>query len=423
MNQIELAQDGIISDAMKSVAVSENVDPTFIRDGIANGKIVLSGGSKDRACQPIGIGHGLRTKINANIGVSSDSCDIELELEKAKLAEKAGADTLMDLSTFGGIRLIREKILKATTLPLGTVPIYEVVDEVTRNTGNFLKLDIDDILKVIEQQAKQGCGNIAIHCGLTRNIVHQLASHSRIIKVASRGGSIIAHWVLENQKENPFYEYFNDILDVAYKYDLVVSLGAGLRSGAVADGADDIHYQEIINLGKLVLHARKRKVQVKVEGPGHLSINNIGFFIKSIKRICEDAPVGVLGPIVTDIAPGYDHITHAIGLAVAVMEGADFTSAVYPSEHLGLPQLEDIYPGIMAARIAAHAGDIAKLGEKARNWDDEVSRARAMLDWEKQFSLSIDPDRARALYNRVASASKGCSMCGELCAYKKFPNA
>ena len=420
MNQITIARKGKISKEMELVANSENMSVEEIREGVSKGHIVIISGTRNQKKNPVGIGTGLRTKINANIGTSSNFCDPDLELEKAKLAMKYGADTLMDLSTFGPIRKLRENILNELDIPIGTVPIYETAHSIALKTGNYINMNVEDILNTIELQAKQGCGSITVHCGIKKDCLKHVST--RKMGITSRGGAIIARWMYENGKENPLNENFDDLLSIAAKYDIVLSLGAALRSGCLADSGDELHLREILVFSELVEKAKKRDVQVKVEGPGHMPLDMIPWFIKQAKHLTGGVPFGVLGPMVIDIGAGYDHITHAIGFAVAAMAGADFSSAVYPTEHLGLPSLEDIAPGIIAARIAAHAADIVKLGEKSRVWDDEMSEARAALKWNEIFDLSIDPTTASKIYNRVSLNPNACTVCGDFCPFLNSPS-
>lgn len=417
MNQIEAAQRGIITSEMDFVAEQEAVPSEFIRKGVANGKMVLIYDRKDRFT-PVCIGPGLKIKINANIGTSCDHCDPELEIRKAKEAERWGTDTIMDLSTEGNIRKTRLQIINNVKIPVGAVPVYQAASEAIDRSGTLESMTEQDIFKAISEAAQDGCSMLTVHCGLNKENFDRMSSCRRIMKTTSRGGGILASWMRANNTENPLFQRFDDLLDIARQNDIILSLGASLRSGCISDGGDDIHKAELTVLGKLVKKARKAGVQIKVEGPGHLAAHKIGAFIKKAKKLCKGAPLGVLGPIVTDIAPGYDYITLAIGATIALLNGADYICTVYPSEHLGLPTLEEIPMGIISARIAAHAVDIARNNSEI-SWDNRMAKARAKLDWPNQFREAIDPHTAKSIKGRISS-KETCSVCGNLCPYKLF---
>jgi len=414
---LEAAKRGVVLEEFKIVALKEDVDVSFVIRGVANGRMVIPRNVVRENVDPIGIGEGLKAKVNANVGSSMDLSDINMEVEKAKLAVKYGADTVMDLSTSDQMDEIRRAIIKSVTVPVGTVPIYEAAHMAIKKYGSIVHMTIDDILKAIELHAKDGVDFMTIHAGVTKEAVELLRKHPRVAGIVSRGGAIIAAWIIHNERENPLLEHYDLILDLAREYDFAISLGDGLRPGCQADANDIAQITELLTVGKLVKITRARGVQAIVEGPGHMPLNQVEHHIKQAKIITDHAPLYTLGPLVTDVAPGYDHITLAIGGALAVAAGVDYLCAVYPSEHLGIPLPEDIKQGIIASKIAAHAGDIVRLGEKALKWDLELSKARAALDWETQFKLAIDPETAKKIHDRVPSKSGACSVCGEYCVY------
>ncbi len=417
MTEFEKALRGEISPALGMVAGDEHIEPEKLRRLVAGGRAIITGTARSH-CRPIGIGESLRTKVNANIGTSPDRDDVAVELEKLKVSIAAGADTVMDLSTGGDIDDVRRRILGASTVPLGTVPIYQAVVEVTRRGGDVADCTVQEFFDVIERQAAEGVDFMTVHCGLTRRLAEEVA-RKRTAGVVSRGGCFLLQWIVRNRAENPYYEYYDKLLDIAARYDVVLSLGDGLRPGAIADATDRAQVGELLVIGELVERARARGVSVIVEGPGHVPIHEIPSNMILQKKVCGGAPFYVLGPLVCDIAPGYDHITAAIGGAVAAWYGADFLCYVTPAEHLRLPTIEDVRDGVIAARIAAHAGDIAKGFPGAADWDATLSRARAELDWEHVLENSIDPARAREMYDRSATDSEElCSMCGKFCAIR-----
>ena len=419
MTQLELALRNKTSDEMRQVAKTEGVALSFLKKNIAEAKLVIPKNKKRRVRKICGIGKGLRTKINANIGTSSDESDITDELEKLKVSLSYGADTLMDLSIGGDIQEVRRCILKESTVPIGTVPIYQAAHEAAKRKGSFLKMTADDMLAVIEEQAEDGVDFITIHSGVTRKTVSLLKNSKRILDIVSRGAAILTSWMLHNKKENPLYECFDKILDIAYRYDITLSLGDGLRPGSILDATDTAQLSELRLLGKLARRARKKNVQVIIEGPGHVPLDQIKKNIELEKKLCNSAPFYVLGPLVTDVASTRDHISGAIGGALAASYGADFLCVVSPAEHLRHPSVEDIKEGVIASRIAAHCADIVKGVPGALDWDRQMSIARKKRDWDKQISLSIDPHKAREYHlSSRPSLDSVCTMCSEYCSIK-----
>jgi phosphomethylpyrimidine synthase len=419
MTQLEKARKGLITEEMKIAAKEEMVAPEYIRRGMVEGTIVLVRNVKHSNIKPLAIGLGLRTKVNANIGTSKDHIDLKLEIKKLKIAIDAGADAVMDLSTGGNLAAIRKKVMKKSTVAIGTVPIYQAAVKMIENGKAISEMKADDIFAVIEENGRDGVDFITVHCGVTRLSVAALKSQKRILGIVSRGGSMTANWMTCNKKENPLYEEYDRLLEIAHRYDMVLSLGDGLRPGAIDDATDQAQLQELIILGELAACARSAGVQVMIEGPGHVPLTEIVTNIKLQKEICQNAPFYVLGPLPTDITPGYDHITSAIGGAIAGAAGADFLCYVTPAEHLRLPTITDVRDGVIAARIAAHIADIAKGVNKAREKDRKMSLCRKNFDWQGQVDLSIDPEKTIALLEKSKSAhDEGCTMCGELCAIK-----
>ncbi len=416
MTQLESARKGIISPQMKVVAQQEGVEADFIRQGIAKGTIVIPANINHVNLVPCGIGQGIRTKVNANIGTSSDFGSIDTELEKLRVAVAAGADTVMDLSTGGDISAIRRAIIAASSLPVGTVPIYQAGIEAIDRHGAIVKMTADELFAGIEEHARGGVDFVTVHCGVTQAAIARLKQQERVTDVVSRGGAFLIGWMLYNERENPLYEHYDRLLELAKEFDVTLSLGDGMRPGSLADATDLAQVEELLTLGELVQRAQRAGVQVMVEGPGHLPLNQIETNIRLQKSICKGAPFYVLGPLVTDIAAGYDHITGAIGGAIAAGAGADFLCYVTPAEHLSLPDSEDVKQGIIASRIAAHAGDIVKGIKGAEEWDRKMSLARKKLDWEEQARLSLDPGLSRQVHAKHTSDGKACSMCGEFCA-------
>jgi phosphomethylpyrimidine synthase len=418
MTQLEMAKVGTISPAMELVARQEGLAADFIREGIAQGTIVVPANPNHRNLVPCGIGQGLRTKINANLGTSSDFGTIETELEKLKVVIDYKADAVMDLSTGGDITALRRAIIAASSIPVGTVPIYQAGIEAITKHGSMIGMTPDELFNVIEEHARDGVDFITVHCGLTRSAIARLKQQGRVADVVSRGGAFLIGWILHNEQENPLYKYYDRLLEIAREYDVTLSLGDGMRPGCLADATDRAQVEELVNLGELAQRAFQAGVQVMIEGPGHLPLNQIEANVRLQKSICKGAPFYVLGPLVTDIGAGYDHITGAIGGAIAAAAGADFLCYVTPSEHLSLPGAEDVKQGIIASRIAAHAADIVKGVKGAAETDRKMSQARKRLDWETQATLSFDPDRSRQVRHKISPSGAACSMCGEFCAMK-----
>jgi phosphomethylpyrimidine synthase len=404
---------------MIAVAENEHVDPNIVMNGIAAGRIVIPCNVNREMASPRGVGEGLRVKVNANIGTSADFPDMASELEKLQVALDAGADAVMDLSTGGDIPGIRKEILARSPVQIGTVPMYEAAVTAIDRKGSIVDMTENELFEAIERQAKEGVDFITVHCGVTRESISRLQKQGRLADVVSRGGAFLTCWMIANEAENPLYTRYDDLLEIAREHDVTLSLGDGLRPGSTADATDRAQVQELIILGELVARAREAGVQAMVEGPGHVPLDQIAMNIILQKRLCDGAPFYVLGPLVTDIAPGYDHITSAIGGAIAAMSGADFLCYVTPSEHLGLPTVQDVRDGVIAARIAGHAADMVRGIPGAREWDNEMTKARKALDWKKQLDLAIDPVKAREIReNRSKPAEEACSMCSSYCAMK-----
>lgn len=423
MTQLEFARSGVVTQQMRLVAKSEGMDAERLRRGVAAGRIVIPWNRRRKIARPCGIGRGLRTKINANIGTSKDSSSVAVELKKMAAAVRLGADTIMDLSTGGDIAGTRRKIIAAALVPVGTVPVYEMVIRGFERAGSVSAATVDDMLEILESQAKDGVDFFTIHAGVTIQTLQGLRDNPRILDIVSRGGAFLAEWIFSNHRENPFYEHFDTILDIARRYDVTLSLGDGMRPGAGADATDVTQISELMTLGRLQKRAIKAGVQVMIEGPGHVPIDQIEANVVLEKSICNGAPFYVLGPLVTDVAPGYDHITAAIGGAIAAAKGADFLCYVTPAEHLRLPTLEDVKEGVVAAKIAAHAADIAKGAVGTKKWDMEISMARRERDWKRQFALAVDPDKPRRYRNSSKPGVQDvCTMCGEYCSIKMAEN-
>ncbi len=412
MTMMDRANEGSVTEEMKRVGAKEGVDPATIRRYIASGALVIPKNILNNS-EPAGIGRLMRTKINANVGTSPDYADIDAEVRKAITAEKYGADTIMDLSTGGDLDTARRRIIDAVRVPVGSVPIYQAACNGVEN------MTPDDMFNTVRKHAEDGIDFITVHAGVTLGSFERLKKSERILDIVSRGGAFTISWMVHNGKENPFYAEYDYLLEIAREYELTLSLGDGMRPGCISDASDRAKFEEFIILGELVKRAREAGVQTLVEGPGHVPIDEIGLSVAAMKHLCGDAPIYLLGPLVTDIAPGYDHITAAIGGAVAGMHGADFLCMTTPSEHLALPSVEDIKDGVIVTRIAAHAADLTKEGvkERARVSDREMAFARRDLDWSKQFSLAIDSEKAHMIHARSKNAET-CSMCGELCSIK-----
>lgn len=419
MTQLEFAKKNILTPILKKVAALEGVRPRLLLDYIRQGKTVVTLNSRHKIKKPCAIGFGVRTKVNANIGTSTDKPRIKNELKKLAVAIKYGADTIMDLSVGGDIKRMRKEILRASSVPVGTVPIYEIAVNAQKEKGDFLKFSAEDVFDVLEAQGSEGVDFFTIHAGITRESLNILRKNKRVLDIVSRGGAILAAWMTRHNKENPFYENFDKVLDIAHKYDITLSLGDALRPGSVLDATDKAQISELEILGRLTREAKKRNVQVIIEGPGHVPLNQIEKNIRLEKKICHQAPFYVLGPLVTDVACGYDHISASIGGAVAASLGADFLCYVTASEHLRHPSIPDVREGVIASRIAAHAADIVKGVGKAITWDKKMSQARKKRDWKRQIELSIDPEKASAYREHSKPhLSDVCTMCGKYCSIK-----
>jgi phosphomethylpyrimidine synthase len=419
MTQLLKAKQGIITPEMEQVARAERQSPEYIREGIAEGTIIITRNVQHPNAGVLGIGKGLRTKVNANIGTSGDRLDIDEDLKKLDVAIAAGADTVMDLSVGGPVGELLREVLARSIVPVGTVPIYQAALQARQREKSFVELDADEIFKTIEEHASEGVDFVTVHCTVTQESVARLRKHARILDIVSRGGALMLEWMAYNKKENPLYEHFDRLLAIAKKHDMSLSLGDGMRPGCLADATDRGQIQELVLQGELVERCWQSGVQVMCEGPGHVPLDQIAANMILQKRLCKGAPFYVLGPLVTDIAPGYDHITSAIGGAVAALAGADYLCYVTPSEHLRLPTIEDVKEGVIASRIAAHAADVARKIPGAMERDNAMARCRKNLDWEGQIALAIDPDKARALRESSHPAdNEVCTMCGEFCAIK-----
>jgi len=420
MTQMLAARRGEITPAMEQVLAGERISTTDLLSGVAAGTIAIPANRNHHDLKAYGIGKGLKVKINANLGTSSDASDLEGELAKLKVAVDYGAHAVMDLSTGGDLDEVMQAILAHCPVPLGTVPIYRVAQEGVARHGFFGDVTVDEMFAVIERQARLGVDFMTIHCGVNLRTLESLKECGRVTDVVSRGGAFMVEWMIYNERENPFYEYYDRLLEIALEHDVTLSLGDGLRPGCLADASDRPQLQELIYLGELTDRAREAGVQVMIEGPGHVPLNQIATNMQIQKSICKEAPFYVLGPLVTDVAPGYDHITAAIGGAVAAAAGADFLCYVTPAEHLCLPTAEDVREGVIASLIAAHAGDIARGLPGALDWDRQMAEKRKQLDWQGQIELAIDPEKARARRRESLPADEEvCTMCGEFCAIKK----
>ncbi len=417
-NQLIEARKGTITAAMKTVAQHEGMEPETLRELIAAGKAIIMNNERHKNFTPRGVGAGLSVKVNANIGTSTERINVEEEIEKLRVAEEAGADAVMDLSTGGDLDAIRKIVMSHARVPIGTVPIYQAAVQAVQKKKTITKLDPDELFEVIEKHGQDGVDFITVHCGVTRGVIERLKKQGRITDIVSRGGAFLTEWMIVNNRENPLYEQFDRLVAIAKKYDMTLSLGDGLRPGSVGDATDRTQIQELLILGELCEEAQKNGVQVMIEGPGHVPLNQIETNILLEKQICKNAPFYVLGPIVTDVAPGYDHITAAIGGALAGYYGADFICYVTPSEHLGLPTIADVREGVIVARIAAHASDLARGSKNAWARDIQMSKYRKALDWEGQTRMAIDPDKIRTFRKERSLKDDVCSMCGEFCAMK-----
>lgn len=414
--QMEYARQGKITDAMAFVAEQEGLDPEVIRERVAAGVVVIPANPNHRTLTKFcGIGKGLTTKVNANLGTSYDYVNVEEELEKVRVAIEYGADTVMDLSTGGDLESIRQAVLDIATVPVGTVPIYEAEFLAAAKRGSFYDMTEDDLFETIERHGRQGVDYITVHCGVTLSALERYRNTKRVTGIVSRGGGLMAAWMLHNHKENPLYTHFDRLLEIAREYDMTLSLGDGMRPGSLADDLDGPQIEELIILGELVERARQAGVQAMVEGPGHVPLNEIHTNVQLQKKLCKEAPFYILGMLPIDTGAGYDHIVGAIGGALAAMYGTDMLCYVTPAEHLALPTVEDVKEGVIAFKIAAHAGDVAKGLPQAWERNRKMSEARYRLDWETQFKLALFPKEAREIFERRGSKTKACSMCGPFC--------
>lgn len=414
--QMDAARKGIITPQMEIVAAKEDIDVELLRERIAAGSVVIPANKRHTSLSPEGVGLGLKTKINVNLGISRDCCNTEMELEKVRTAIDMKAEAIMDLSNYGKTREFREKLVEMSPAMIGSVPMYDAVGYLDKELKDISE---EEFVRVVRQHALDGVDFVTVHCGLLKRITDKIRANARLTHIVSRGGSLLFAWMQLNQKENPMYTRFDEILDICEEFDVTLSLGDACRPGSIHDATDNIQIEELMVLGELTKRAWERNVQVMIEGPGHMAINEIEANVLLEKKLCHNAPFYVLGPLVTDIAPGYDHITSAIGGALAASKGVDFLCYVTPAEHLRLPNLEDMKEGIIAAKIAAHAGDIGKGLPGARDWDDAMSAAREKLDWEKQFELALDPEKARRY--RAESTPEhpdSCTMCGKMCSMR-----
>lgn len=411
--QMDAARKGIVTDAMQVVAAKEKMPVDRLRELVAEGKVVIPANKNHTSLDPEGVGAGLRTKINVNLGVSKDCCNLDLELEKAKKAIALKAEAIMDLSCYGKTQAFRRRLIDFSPAMIGTVPMYDAIGMLDKDLKD---ITADEFFRVVERHAADGVDFMTVHCGINRATAAKVKNNKRLTNIVSRGGSILFAWMELNNCENPFYEQYDRLLDICKTYDVTISLGDACRPGSIHDSTDTAQVEELVVLGELTKLAWEKNVQVMIEGPGHMAINEIAGNMMLEKRLCHGAPFYVLGPIVTDVAPGYDHITSAIGGAIAAASGADFLCYVTPAEHLRLPDLDDMKEGIIAARIAAHAADIAKGIPGARDWDNAMSAARADVDFPRMIELAMDPEKAKRYRETSAPESEDtCTMCGEMC--------
>ena len=414
--QMDAAKKGILTKQMKEVLLEEkHINEDWLLEKVACGKIVIPANINHKSIIGKGVGDGLLTKVNVNLGVSEACNNMDLEIEKVKNAINLKADSIMDLSIFGDTRKFRRKLVDISPVMLGTVPMYDAVAKLGKDIKN---MSVDDLFKVTEEHMEDGIDFLTIHAGLNRTCIERISKNKRLTHIVSRGGSILYEWMLKNDKENPFYENYDRLLELCKKYDVTLSLGDGLRPGSIKDSTDAPQIQELIILGELTKEAWAQNVQVMIEGPGHVPINEVVTNMQIQKKLCHGAPFYILGPVVTDIAPGYDHITSAIGGTLAATAGANFLCYVTPAEHLRLPDVNDVKEGLITARIAAHAADIANGIPHAIEWDHAMSKARKELNWEKMYELAIDEEKARE-YRKNTNDMEACSMCGDMCPMKR----
>ncbi|WP_330396117.1 phosphomethylpyrimidine synthase ThiC [Blautia sp. An249] len=414
--QMEAAKKGIITPEMETVAAKENMEVEILREKVAKGEVVIPCNIMHTSISPEGVGSGLRTKINVNLGISGDCKDYEVEMQKVDMAIRFGAESIMDLSNYGKTNVFRTELIKRSPAMIGTVPMYDAIGYLEKD---LLEISAQDFLKVVEAHAKEGVDFMTIHAGINRRTIEAFKRDKRTMNIVSRGGSLLFAWMEMTGNENPFYEYFDDVLEILRKYDVTISIGDALRPGCIDDSSDAGQICELIEIGALTKRAWEKDVQVMVEGPGHMAMNEIEANMKMEKRLCHNAPFYVLGPIVTDIAPGYDHITSAIGGAIAAASGADFLCYVTPAEHLRLPDVNDVKEGIIATKIAAHAADIAKGIKGARDVDNRMAKARHKVEWDEMFAIAMDEEKARRYYESTPPKDRHtCSMCGKMCAVR-----
>ena len=416
VTQMNAARQNIITEQMDVVAKKEKISVKTLCERIAAGTVVIPANRNHKSLSPEGIGQGLRTKINVNLGISGDSVDYEREMEKVKICQKYNVEAIMDLSNYGKTSDFRQKLIETSSAMIGTVPMYDAIGYLEKD---LLDITAEDFLSVVEAHAKQGVDFVTIHAGITKDVISLFKETKRLTNIVSRGGSLLFAWMEMTGKENPFYEYYDDVLEILRSYDVTISLGDAMRPGSIHDSTDAGQIAELTQLGLLTKKAWSRDVQVMVEGPGHMAMNEIAANMQIQKRLCHNAPFYVLGPLVTDIASGYDHITSAIGGAIAAANGADFLCYVTPAEHLRLPDVNDVKEGIIASKIAAHAADIAKGIPNARDVDNKMSDACRRVDYEEMFKYAIDPDKARQYYESTPPSERHtCSMCGKMCAMR-----
>ena len=418
VTQIDFARAGQITPQMKEVAEREHRDPEYIRERVADGRIAIPANIVHikKGMRAFGVGEGLSTKVNVNLGISGDKADAAEEWKKVKIAEDFGADAIMDLSNSGKTRQFRQQLIDETPLMVGTVPMYDAIGYMEKP---LVKLTKDDLLEVVRAHAEDGVDFMTIHCGINKSVIKTFKETGRLMNIVSRGGSLLFGWMEVTGNENPFYEFYDEVLEICHEYDVTISLGDSCRPGCLYDSNDATETAEMIELGKLGQRAGAAGVQVMVEGPGHMALDEIAANMKLQKRLCHNAPFYVLGPLVTDIGVGYDHITAAIGGAISASSGADFLCYVTPAEHLCLPNAQDVLDGLMATKIAAHAADIAKKVPHARDMDDKMGQARRKLDWDAMWECALDPVTGKKRYEESPAATEGtCTMCGKMCAVR-----
>ena len=414
--QMDAAKRGIITPEMETVAAKEQLSAEVIRERVAAGTVAIPANVRHTSLSAEGIGMGLKTKINVNLGISGDAKDYDLEMQKVDLALKFGAEAIMDLSNYGKTNTFRQALIEKSPAMIGTVPMYDAIGYLDKD---LLEISAEDFLRVVRAHAEEGVDFMTIHAGINRRAVEAFRREGRRMNIVSRGGSLLFAWMMMTGNENPFFEHYDEVLEILREFDVTISLGDALRPGCIDDSTDAAQISELIELGNLTRRAWEKDVQVMVEGPGHMAMNEIAANMALQKRLCHNAPFYVLGPLVTDIAPGYDHITSAIGGAIAAASGADFLCYVTPAEHLRLPDISDVKEGIIASKIAAHAADIAKGIPNARDIDNKMADARHKVDWDEMFKYAIDPDKARAYFESTPPADRHtCSMCGKMCAVR-----